>query len=523
VEVTLECCNAFCGADPTWYPDTVVRLNAWIFPALVLASNMHVSALDSRRYFAMLHLFGDPLDTLWSLLETLSIWTRLARLDASLRQRPLSDNPGGLNFPEYLPKVLGTVFGGIEEIMPSTTGSRLVELDDVEAAFYRLLDMPASNTFPAGAVRHAIEMTAHELADNRTDDILRTALAVVLYFWLVISNFFDILGGDKAPPAGRSATALATSWIISTVMLSNLMGGFVSHRSCFAALRKLASNLHYIRARPPELILEGVEGVAPRMDEKVYSAMGYKSDHEFWDNQHGSGALYTYRPHKRFFRWRSARVLGLAFLPLVIATACSVALVWYNIPNGLDCRGVMLLLFFVTYLLSGVTTWTTAFLLRRRIRYHFHITMAKDSVVCLSTLLLIFLSSAGLFNTCSCATGLFLPHSSALIPLLNEPRQEENRTSRYMVIYLVCLGLQLLFFAVVWGIERKGVGLMRWSEAEKQRIFAGKGRDGELCSIARGQLESEAETAPPRPVAESAPEIQIQSPETTQLHRLSWP
>src|SRR5438046_2661086 len=49
--LTLDGCYKLCGEGWTFYPDRGPRINTWIFPVLILISNIEVSPLDKRRYF----------------------------------------------------------------------------------------------------------------------------------------------------------------------------------------------------------------------------------------------------------------------------------------------------------------------------------------------------------------------------------------------------------------------------------------------------------------------------------------
>jgi hypothetical protein len=45
--LTLNKCNALCGAEYGWYVDIGPRLSTWLIPVFLLLSNMEVSPLDS--------------------------------------------------------------------------------------------------------------------------------------------------------------------------------------------------------------------------------------------------------------------------------------------------------------------------------------------------------------------------------------------------------------------------------------------------------------------------------------------
>lgn len=114
--LTLEGCNRICGAPQHWYKDSGPRLSMWLMPVLLLVVNMEIPSLDKRSYFTIIHLLGDPIDTMWSLLAKLEVWNRcyaIARLDYAL-------NPDHTAYKIDV-KIIATMLGGIEEIAGSQT------------------------------------------------------------------------------------------------------------------------------------------------------------------------------------------------------------------------------------------------------------------------------------------------------------------------------------------------------------------------------------------------------------------
>ena len=73
-------CKVFCGEGFRWYSDSATRFIVWVIPVIFLLSNIQLAPVGLRRLFAIIHALGDPIDTMWSLLDKIYAWDRCARL-----------------------------------------------------------------------------------------------------------------------------------------------------------------------------------------------------------------------------------------------------------------------------------------------------------------------------------------------------------------------------------------------------------------------------------------------------------
>ncbi|OCK95695.1 uncharacterized protein K441DRAFT_609198 [Cenococcum geophilum 1.58] len=419
--LTFRGCEELCGGGIRWYTDSGPRLNTWVIPVLILISNMDVSPIDKRKYQTILHLLGDPINSLWSLLTKIEVWSRLHHTAAQYRKPSNTVNVGEA-------KVMGTLLGAMEELS--------VPAKDPIAVYLQLFRGWDTKRMSSTQLMDVMFDTARKLADSRTDDILRTCLAVILYFWQVISAFIGILGGgDSSPPAGRIATAIFMTWIIPIVLLSNVVGGFVSRRSCFQIIQDFASKI-------PR---KGEDHVAQGYVQDIAPIFGYVDKEDYFVAQAWNGAIYTYRPHKQLFQ-SSSRNLGssafplvLAALPVIISAVTSYVITHYSPPRGLGCRGVLILVFISAYVASALLTWCFSRLLKPK--WHWHWTLAKDAAIAIPGILFIFVSSAGLFGSCRCASTRMLLGERAYVLLNNNPFLERNNKTLYLTVFAVCLVL----------------------------------------------------------------------------------
>lgn len=74
--LTLDGCKKLYVPEQTWYIDIGPRLSIWPIPILLLLANVELSPLNKRNFLSVLHLLGDPIDAIWSLLHKLDAWDR---------------------------------------------------------------------------------------------------------------------------------------------------------------------------------------------------------------------------------------------------------------------------------------------------------------------------------------------------------------------------------------------------------------------------------------------------------------
>ncbi|KAH8724873.1 hypothetical protein GQ44DRAFT_600357, partial [Phaeosphaeriaceae sp. PMI808] len=323
-------CKAICGADFGWYPDIGPRFATWLIPVFLLLSNMEVSPLDKRRYLMILHLLGDPIDSLFALITKLEAWSRCHHLATQLV---------GTTSPLRTRNV-ATVLGGLEDVVGFHNNPQAVYLALQQS---RACSKPHFDALVARA--------AQQLADNRTDERLRTLLATLLYIYQITSAFVATIGGGQTTtPGGRIGIAMFMTWIIPSILLSNAIGGFTSPRTCYAILESLIADA---TAQPDAWpILQRAAGGLSR----------YRSVHEYFDARAHDGAIYTYRPRKRLVfsaggKDRSPWVLcGLAVSPVVTSSTAASLILWNTPPIGMNCRNI--LLFSLTGLVFGSAVFT---------------------------------------------------------------------------------------------------------------------------------------------------------------------
>jgi hypothetical protein len=442
--LTLPGCRALCGESQAWYWDIGPRLTTWLVPILLLISNVELSPLDKRRFFAIIHLIGDPIDSIWSLVHKIDAWDQCYTLAkqyaiASGRQR----------------RVIATVFAGFEEILGP----------DITADY--LQTVVAQAGLNLDAKYRQWQLAAVEIADSRSDEILRTILAVLLYFYHVIASFVEEVGGSQSSlPGGRIGTAMFISWLVPVVLLSNSIGGFTSRRSASNILIRFAQHTGLPLDLPSR---ESIGRGRPTLETEYFQSLGF------------SGAIYTFRTWKTSCLsgkagWlRTAGMFCLSIAPICIGMTGSFVIIWYTLPVGLACRHFWVVGVFTLYFFSVVITrisYSKRFVTGL---YHWHFVLWKDAVIGITSLLMIFLSSSGLFNSCSCSSGYFYYSARAHVPLNADSFYKRQNRTIYPAVVAISLALELVVFACIAWIWWNGLQLMRWSETARAEVWKNAG------------------------------------------------
>ena len=502
--ISLRGCDVLCGGQRRWYGDIGQRYFTWLLPVVLLVANMHVSPLDKQRYLEPLMLLGDPITSFWSLLTKVDAWVLCHNLAVKSELQ-------GTN-----KKDVGTLLAGIEEI----TGLESNPLEELQVLFPQLsYSLPYSEEFSLPQIRlprQLLKRTAFKLARGKTDDILRTSFAVSLYILQLAAGFDDVLGGgNDTPPGGRIGTAMLLTWLIPAVLLSNVVGGLATRDTCFETMKELKQEC---TTSPRERITDlGIESSAAEYSDENVDLKGGKrtvnengdgaqlsplqkrlqDPEEFYRSQRWTGATYIYRHEKPYQSgkpsWmRRAIIIFLSVLPVTIASGFGSAIMWNTPPNGLNCRGTMLLLITLAWYISAgltsiiwkVETWAVLLPSNWNIWHaeswswhtkglsaqaQWRLIVYKDAIIAVPCVLVIFLSSAGLFNTCFCWSASFSWGAEAHLPLNTNFQFELNDKTIYPILAGTCVGLQFLVFSLMVWMGWHGLRLMAWTEKEKER------------------------------------------------------
>lgn len=379
----LSECEAICGPEYTRYPHSniIKRAALWLIPVFVLVGNFQFPPLGPlNSFYIAIHLLGDPIHTMYSLLVKLEVSRRIHALwvdypppiregelyeDEKERRRALRDIATvNVLFDEWNYNAVG--------VYPQI---RL---------FDRLEGKKRTNFI--AACREA----AHRLSDSRVNDSLRTWLAVGGYIVSVIAAYMKTIeSGMTSRRAHTIAFAILYSWLIPAVVISANVGGFASTRAGRRVIREIKDELRedWTIADPADVtylsavrlpLLDGpVLKDFTRLEESFSFFESYSFRHNTSLKFPRPGTLEIRRAHT----WNRPNwfLLLLSCLPIITATFNAVLLSWMHPPNGLGCRSLTQIAFCIAWLLSALFTKLTSKLFSGK--YYFRLVIVKDLIL----------------------------------------------------------------------------------------------------------------------------------------------
>jgi hypothetical protein len=397
LQLTINGCRANCPRpDFDIYGDMFPRLLTWLVPALLLIGNLHIPRIGTmNRILVILHFIGDPIDSTWSLLTKAEIWNRFYAI--ALRHTP----PGPEK--EHSARALAALFSAYEELAG--------DMASVRERFDAIIAESAVR-LSREDLDYIIMESAEELVDSRSNEVLRTSLVILNYCWTVLGALVPEIGGAQtSQPGGRIGTAMYLSWLVTVVLLSNTLSGFVSRRTCLRIMERycrtlkgssrdthIFSNSPQIPPTSPFLFAKnrGIPTIQAQPGEGV----------DVIDAQPWNGSVYSYQPKKRLLSSSastdkgSLHLLLLSMAPIFAAATPAFVIIWFTPTIGLGCRTLWVVGNTMGLLVSPALTWII-----QRVsygKYAWYFTVVKDALIGIPSVTIIILSSIGLFNTCWC-------------------------------------------------------------------------------------------------------------------------
>ena len=434
--LTVDGCEALCGDGMGIYSDSAPRLITWFLPIILLVANMQFANIGKKRFWMVLHLLGDPIDSTWSILSKVADWNRcysVVRVWYEIqgkRQGPEKENQI---------KNLVILLSVAEELFePFSVNEFLNALartgEDLDAILYEY---------------------SSALRDGRTKEIIRTAFAIIFYIFQVVSAFVPAVGEASSPSGGRIGPAMLLSWLLSVVLLSNAVGDFAPRRQCKWIITHF---LKRIGQRPdPEAFC------APKSSRlRTREVLTPHFESLDW-----SGAIYAWRPSKSLLQ--SPLLAFVSLLPTTFAFGTAFA-VLDTAPTYFSCRHLLVIGVYISWLCSAVFTFMFSMGSSHSIatgKYLWHIILVKDTIIAVLILAFIVASGCGMMNSCYCFSGaLVLGRNRASVPLNPQSAFDRNNHVIYPAMVLTGVGFQLCVFAIMVWVGWHGFKVMWWRENE---------------------------------------------------------
>jgi len=473
----LSECYSICGPGHSRYPhsNVIKRIALWLIPVFVLVGNFQFPPLGPlNSFYIAIHLLGDPIHTVYSLLVKLEVSRRIHALWVNspppIREGELYEDEKGRR---RALRDIATVNVLFDEWNYNAVGL----YPQMRRLFDRLKGKKRTNFI--AACREA----SHKLSDSRVNDSLRTWLAVGGYIVSVIAAYMKTLeSGMTSRRAHTIAFAILYSWLIPAVVLSATVGGFASTRSGRRVIRDIKDELRddWTIADPADVTYLSLvrlplsDGPVLKDFTRLEESFSFFGSYSFRHNTSlkfpKPGALEDRRAHT----WNRPNwfLLLLSCLPVIVATFNAVLLSWMHPPNGLGCRSLTQIAFCVTWLLSALFTKLASKLFSGK--YYFRLIIVKDLILAVMQVGFRLAVLVGYYNSCKCWSNYFslTRRGPAFLEVVQPQELADMVQKRWPVIVTVGLSAQGLMLLVICLCLRKGLKAFERSEAEQTRIFA---------------------------------------------------
>jgi hypothetical protein len=164
------------------------------------------------------------------------------------------------------------------------------------------------------------------------------------------------------------------------------------------------------------------------------------------------------------------RLAFIAVLPVSIAFGTAFAVLDTG-PTYFTCRHILVIAAFTSWIFSAMFTSFTSFLSRLGFvggKNLWRIILAKDFLIGVTILVLIILSSCGLWNSCYCWGGVMV-HSEEGARITPNPTEvfDYNNNVVYPAMVGTCLFVQVCIFGIMLRVGWPGFRAMWWTEKQK--------------------------------------------------------
>ena len=337
----LSECEAICGPEYTRYPDSniIKRAALWLIPVFMLVGNFQFPPLGPlNSFYIAIHLLGDPIHTVYSLLVKLEVSRRIL---AHWVNSPPPIREGELYEDEKKKRrrALRDI-ATVNVLFDEWNYDAIAVYPQMRGSLDRLKGEKKANFI--AACREA----AHRLSDSRVNDSLRTWLAVGGYIVSVIAAYMKTIeSGMTSRRAHTIAFAILYSWLIPAVVISANVGGFASTRAGRRVIREIKDELRddWTIADPADVTYPSTVRLPLSYGPLFKDSTGLEESFSFFGSysfRHNTSlkfpspnALETRRAHS----WNRPNwfLLLLSCLPIIIATSNAVLLSWMRPPQWL--------------------------------------------------------------------------------------------------------------------------------------------------------------------------------------------
>lgn len=304
---------------------------------------------------------------------------------------------------------------------------------------------------------------ANEFSDCRVSGLVKTLLGLANYTVVLVASFIHIEKGDYNFRIGHTiAYAMLYSWLIASVLLCSLIGGYATKRSSEDVLKRL-----YLRFEAIE-VEHSIRGESRESIPTIsrFSTSDNYAESSTYKSLEWSGGNSTFRPRQSCWGKRKIRTSCLAHLP-ILSTVIFAFTISYTSPTvGVGCRSISHALFGVGWIASAGFTMIIHCATESAYHQWLYIRI-KDSIVAAAQTVVFFMIYCGWFNSCFCWSAWFSLRADAHVLLTPSPMIQQLAPTKWLAMSLCSILGQLLLMACIWAYFREGANLFHVSEHER--------------------------------------------------------
>jgi len=353
--VTLSACNQACGMAANGYSfwDVQQRVATLIVPLFILIGSMHFVPLGIWNAVQVTaHLLADPINSFRCLLSKLATY-----------QWWYNKGQRCMELPTETRKDIAMImmaYDAWQEISSCRVGHQIEPPGEevFEALKNWLRESPQVPEIKRLARLDACRTAAYELADCRASGLSKTLIGTVNYVIIIGASLVHVYNGDFNNRTGHSiAFAMLYSWLIPTVLLSSMVGGFNSKSSSKAILDRLYTDLTRIE---PDSDNPAHAMTVPQLS--PFASVPGESLIAVYESLPWCGANYTFAPRQSCWGRRNPiSITVAASVPTLLAMLSAVFMSYTNPTVGIGCRSVQQFCFYVAWIVSAIVTYYIQF------------------------------------------------------------------------------------------------------------------------------------------------------------------
>jgi hypothetical protein len=263
--LTLSGCERFChnGFDLWSWNEILARIILWVVPAIVLVTRFHFAPLSGTNTIrVILHLLGDPIDSIWSMLVRQEVNRRLmmrASINTGVTNVKAAvatiwaayDEIGWINPAEVFEKTLSSrmTTGSNENLGTRSEDSNIQHQSDASIS---VLD---GGQHDDSSARHKeaklddfeeyyILLAAQRITSNRSESNLTTLVAIAGLISALIGAFIRTWSNRLNNQTSHTIAVVSLFFIfIPVVWISSNIGAFNSPTDVIDIIQELRRNL----------------------------------------------------------------------------------------------------------------------------------------------------------------------------------------------------------------------------------------------------------------------------------------